>query len=70
MTSVGKVVIIIDEKPTNLKYKGKPAIIEDIREFEWTDRNDGRSTSGEMNSVQTSGERVLRWITFVPVAEV
>ena len=46
----------MDKKSTNLKYKGRPANIEDISEFEWTDRNDGRSTSGDMTSVRSSGE--------------
>ena len=46
----------MDKKSTNFKYKGKPANIEDISEFEWTDRNDGRSTSGDMTSVRSSGE--------------
>ena len=54
LTGVTKVVL--DQKPKNLKYKGKPANIEDIREFEWTDRNDGWSTSREMTSVRSSGE--------------
>ena len=40
----------------NLKYKGKPVNTEDIREFEWTDRNDGWSTSRETTSVRSSGE--------------
>ena len=40
----------------DLKYKGKPVNIEDIRKFKWTDRNDGRSTSREIASVRSSGE--------------
>ena len=46
----------MDQKSTNLKYKGKQANIEDISEFERTDRNDDRSTSGDMTSVRSSGE--------------
>ena len=56
LTSVAKVEIIIDQKPTHSKYKGKPANTGDIRKFVWTDRNGGRSTSGEMTSVRSSGE--------------
>ena len=56
LTGVAKVVTIIHQKPTNLNYIGKPADIEDIREFEWTDWQDGRNTWGEMNSVRSSGE--------------
>ena len=56
LTSVAKVEIMIDQKPANSKYKGKAANTGDIRKFVWTDRNGGRSTSGEMISVQSSGE--------------
>ena len=41
LTSVAKVEIIIDQKPTHSKYKGKPANTGDIRKFVWTDRNGG-----------------------------
>ena len=37
----GVATVVIDQKPKNLKYKGKPANIEDIREFERTNGNDG-----------------------------
>ena len=56
LTSVAKVEIIIDQKPTHSKYKGKPVNTGDIRKFVWTDRNGGRSTSGEITSVRSSGE--------------
>ena len=53
LTGVAKVVIY--QKPITLNTKGNQRILK-ISESEWTDRNDGWSTSGEMTSVRSSGE--------------
>ena len=53
LTGVAKVVIY--QKPITLNTKGNQRILK-ISESEWTDRNDGWSTSGQMTSVRSSGE--------------